>query len=157
MNPANPTIPFVIAMPLTVAWGECDSLGIIYYPNYFDWFDQATWNFFEVLGMPLEEIVTRYGIVGLPLMNAEATFRAPIRCRAKLLIRTEILKMEKHIFELEHRIFKEETLAVIGKETRFWGRLHPQDSERLQTEKIPQAFMAELHEKMEQHRSLLAG
>lgn len=148
---------FAIEMPLTVGWGECDGLGIIYYPNYFDWFDQATWNFFEVLGMPLETMEKRYGILGLPLMSAQAKFRTPIRYREKLVVRTEILKVEKKIFEMEHQIFKGETLAVIGGETRFWGKPHPEDPKRLQTEDIPLEFMQELAQQMEQHQSLLAG
>ena len=148
---------FAIEMPLTVGWGECDGLGIIYYPNYFDWFDQATWNFFEVLGLPLEAIATRYGIVGLPLMAAEAKFQTPVRYRAKLLIRTTILKMQNTVFELEHRVCQEDTLAALGKETRFWGVVHPKDPKQLKAEKIPPEFVEALQEKMAQHRALLAG
>ena len=30
-----------------VHWGDCDPLGIIFYPTYFRWMDEATWSFID--------------------------------------------------------------------------------------------------------------
>ena len=32
---------------VTVEWGDCDPAGIVYYPSYFRWCDQATYRLFE--------------------------------------------------------------------------------------------------------------
>ena len=39
-------------MTLTVGWGDCDPAGIVFYPNYFRWFDDASWRLFEAGGLP---------------------------------------------------------------------------------------------------------
>ena len=37
---------------LTVAWGDCDSAGIVFYANYFRWFDEASRRLFVRAGLP---------------------------------------------------------------------------------------------------------
>ena len=34
----------------TLAWGECDPAGIIFYPNYYRFMDEATWAMFAWAG-----------------------------------------------------------------------------------------------------------
>ena len=38
---------------IRVDWGHCDPAGIVFYPNYFRWFDQCTSALFESAGLPL--------------------------------------------------------------------------------------------------------
>ena len=49
---------------LTVEWGHCDPANIVFYPNYFSWFDASTAHHFKVAGLPKPELVRQFGVVG---------------------------------------------------------------------------------------------
>ena len=54
---------------VTVEWGHCDPAGIVYFPNYFTYFDASTNALFlRALGCNKFEMLKRYGIVGIPLV-----------------------------------------------------------------------------------------
>ena len=38
-----------------VEWGHCDAAQIVFYPRYFEWFDQSTGYLFETAGIRSEE------------------------------------------------------------------------------------------------------
>ena len=56
---------FSASMPHRVEWGDCDPADIVFYPNYFRWFDAASWNLFEVAGGGWDGIRRRFGPVYL--------------------------------------------------------------------------------------------
>ncbi|MBF0280423.1 MAG: acyl-CoA thioesterase [SAR324 cluster bacterium] len=137
----EPYRKYVAEMEITVGWGDCDGAGIIYYPNYFRWFDDATWNYFESIGMPLEKITEQYQIVGFPLIDAQANFKRPLHFREKIVMRTEIVKIDGKILHIHHKAVKqEELLAAEGKEIRFWGKFCEVEK-RLKAENIPVEFL----------------
>ena len=63
---------------VTVEWGHCDPAGIVYFPNYFTYFDAGTNALFlRALGCNKFEMLKRYGIVGIPLVDVGARFMVP--------------------------------------------------------------------------------
>ncbi len=40
------------SIDITVEWGDCDPAGIVFYPNYFRWFNQGAHALFGAAGMP---------------------------------------------------------------------------------------------------------
>ena len=59
---------------LEVQWGDCDPADIVYYPNYYRWFDNATHKLFAGHGFGLSRIRYQYNSVGFPLVKTEATY-----------------------------------------------------------------------------------
>ena len=39
----------------TVYWGDTDMAGIIFYPNYFKWFDIGWHHLFKKIGLPIDK------------------------------------------------------------------------------------------------------
>jgi 4-hydroxybenzoyl-CoA thioesterase len=109
----------------------------VFYPVYFRWFDEATWSFFESIGLPLGDLGARYGVVGLPLVANNAEYRRPCRLGDSLALETSVAGLEESFVVLRHRILNGGELAVVGTERRFWGLRHPENSKRLQKGKIP--------------------
>ena len=68
-------------MPLTsryeimVEWGDCDPAGIVYYPSYFKWCDQATYRLFLKAGLRRDDVSSGQWREGTPLVAAECSFR----------------------------------------------------------------------------------
>ena len=60
-----------------IEWGDCDPLGIVYFPRYFEFFDACTNALFERAGLPKQETLKKYAIAGIPLVESRARFLLP--------------------------------------------------------------------------------
>ena len=120
-----------------VEWGDCDPARIVYYPNFFRWFDQATRNLFEASGLGWAELFERYDTRGMPLVDARAQFRRPARFGDTLEIETVLARWGARSFALGHTIRVGGAVAVEGQETRIWGVSDPADPEGLKAGVIP--------------------
>jgi acyl-CoA thioesterase FadM len=59
-----------------VEWGETDTAGIIFYPNYYRWFDRSSHALFRAAGMPISELI-KLGFVH-PILETGARFLQPL-------------------------------------------------------------------------------
>ncbi len=60
-----------------IEWGDCDSAGIVYYPNYFRWMDQAFHELALAEGFNQRRLSENYGLLGTPLVGAGGDFTSP--------------------------------------------------------------------------------
>ena len=72
-------MPFTNRYQTRAEWADCDPLGQMFYPNYFRWFDIGTHKLLDAGGEPYDRLVKDRNIAGLPLVDAQASFRG--RCR----------------------------------------------------------------------------
>jgi 4-hydroxybenzoyl-CoA thioesterase len=129
---------FVNIRERTIEWGECEPAGIVWNPRFFERFDNATAGLFvAALGMQKAEMMRRYAMAGIPLVETRATFHAPCRFGDAVRIESSITSFRRSSFEVAHRLFRGDTLAVEGWETRVWVVRDPEDSERIQGAAIP--------------------
>jgi|SRR5579862_624737 len=103
-----------------IEWGDCDPLGIVYFPRYFEFFDACTNAFFERVGLPKPHMLKKYGIAGIPLVDARARFIMPSAFGDTVSVESRILEWGKSSFSVEHKLFRGEELAVEGFEKRVW-------------------------------------
>ncbi len=120
-----------------VHWGDCAPSGAVFYPTYFRWFDEATWNLFALLGLPIDSLGARYGVVGLPLRENDCKYRKPCRLGDTLTVTSRIFELSASEVVVQHQITNAGHLAVISRERRFWGLRDPRDPARMQKGTIP--------------------
>lgn len=125
-----------------IEWGDCDPAGIVYYPRYFAFFDNATAALFGAAGWPKHEMVETFGIVGIPMVDTRATFRIPSRWGETIAIESRIADWRRSSFDVEHRVFKGDALAIEAWETRVWAGRDPQDPTKIKGQPIPDAVKA---------------
>ena len=114
---------FTNAHQVTVEWGHCDPAGIVYFPNYFTYFDASTNALLlRALGCNKYEMLKRYGIVGIPLVDVGARFIVPSTFGDVVTIESTVAEIRRSSFRMLHRLLKGDTLAVEGSETRVVGR-----------------------------------
>src|SRR5947209_13944909 len=65
---------FVNRRDVQIQWGDCDPANIVYYPRYFEMFDDSTSIMFEAAGFSKQDIVRKYGLVGIPMLDTRAKF-----------------------------------------------------------------------------------
>ncbi len=130
--------------PLTVQWGDCDPADIVFFPRYYAWFDQATHDLFSRAGLSHAEMTRRFGVVGMPIVEAKAKFLLPSKYGDELEIVSRVSEWHPKTLVLEHRVLKAGRLAVEGHVTRVWAMRHPDDPNRLKAMAIPDAVRAAL-------------
>ncbi len=106
-----------------VPWGETDAAGIVFYPNYARWFDQATHEFFRELGYPMHDVHRRG--YGLPARETTVRYRRSARYDDELLVTTVVEEVRIRGFRLGHTVLRGEELLAEGHEVRVWVRFQP--------------------------------
>jgi 4-hydroxybenzoyl-CoA thioesterase len=125
-----------------VEWGDCDPAGIVYYPRYFAYFDNCTAALFEAAGLPKHEMLKTYGILGIPMVDTRARFLAPSKFGDDIVIESSITEWRRSSFDVQHKVFKGDLLAVECFETRVWAVRSKNDPETIEGQAVPQDVMA---------------
>lgn len=123
---------------LRVHWGECDPAGIVFYPNYFRWFDECTQALLRSAGWDQRSLREAFGIVGTAAVDAHARFTSPVSHGDVLQAESRVEKWGNASFTVHHRFERAGTMAVEGREVRVWAK--PDGAGGLRTEPIPEAF-----------------
>ena len=130
---------------VTVEWGDCDPAGIVYFPNYFSYFDSSTNVLFRrALGLNKYEMLKKYDIVGIPVVDLAARFIVPSVFGDVVMIESTVVEIKRSSFQLRHRLLKGETLAVEADEVRVWAGRDPTDPDKLKGQPIPEDVIARL-------------
>ena len=123
----------------TVEWGDCDAAGIVFYPNYFRWFDAAFQKLLRLKGLDQRELGARYGIIGTGLIDTGARFKGPAAYGDEVELITHIERFEPLTFTAAHTVFKAGRVIVEGFEKRAF--LSTGEGEgRLKALPVPEAF-----------------
>ena len=128
---------FKSRLAVRVGFGDCDPAKLVYYPRYFEWFDRATWHLFESVGLPWPVLWNEYRIVGLPLVDARAEFRRPVRWGDELVIESGVRRWGRKSFDVGHVVRRGDDVCAEGTETHVWGVRAPDDPERIVGAPIP--------------------
>jgi 4-hydroxybenzoyl-CoA thioesterase len=120
-----------------IEWGDCDPLGIVYFPRYFEFFDGCTNALFEHAGLPKQEMLKKYAIGGIPLVESRARFLLPSSFGDTVVVESNITEWGKASFSVYHRLFKGEELAVEGFEKRVWVVHAPGEKNKIKSQTIP--------------------
>lgn len=130
---------------VTVEWGHCDPAGIVYFPNYFSYFDASTNVLFRrTLGLNKYEMRKKYDMVGIPVVDLTARFIMPSVFGDVVTIESTITEIRRSSFRMQHRLLKGDTLAVEGHEVRVWVGRDPDDPDKLKGKPIPEDIIARL-------------
>ena len=124
-------------MPVRIAFGDCDPAGIVYYPNFFRWFDAAMHEMFASVGLPADKVSRETGLVVWPSIEVNATFHSPARYGETVEVRSVVAEWRSRTFLLKHRIMRGETLICEGTELRFVGERLPGEDYRMRAAPIP--------------------
>ena len=106
---------------ITIEWGDCDPAQIVHFPRYFAYFDACTTGLFQKAGLSKREMLKTYQIVGIPLVDVRASFKAPSRFSDTVIVESEIAEWGRSSFRVRHRLFNKDVLAVECVETRVWA------------------------------------
>lgn len=103
---------------IRVRYAETDQMQVVYYGNYFVWFEIARTELFRELGLEYTELEKE----GFFLMVVEAScqYKAPCKYDNLISIHTNIGEVKNSSLSFDYQIYKEAKLLSVGKTTHVF-------------------------------------
>ena len=103
---------------VSISFGDCDALGIVYYPNYFRWMDGTFHAFLHDRDQGHTVMCRELGTLGFGLMDADRAFRSPAREGDLLRYWIEGIEWSARSFQITYRATLGDRLVLEGHERR---------------------------------------
>ena len=122
-----------------VQFGDCDPAGIVFFPNFSRWMDEASLAFFMACGVPpWRELVKTRGIIGTPLLEIHTRFMRPATYGETIEVHTTVEEWMAKTFRHRHVVKRGDTVLCEGTEVRAFCIKDPQDPERIKAIPVPE-------------------
>lgn len=130
---------------MKVEWAHCDAAGIVFYPNFYIWFDQATERLFSANRLSYAELDADFGISGMPLLETGTTYKNACKLGARLTITSRVDEWAGKTFVVKHRIAHADGAeALDGFERRIFVVKDPESSRGIRAIDVPEDLKARL-------------
>lgn len=128
---------------VTIRFGDCDPAGIVFFPNFLKWMDEASLAFFMAQGIPpWRELEKTRGIVGTPLLEIQTTFVKSATYGETIEVHTTVEEWNAKTFRHRHVVRRGDTLICEGTELRVFVQRDKDDRDRLRSIPIPEDIKA---------------
>lgn len=87
-----------------VEWPHCDAAGIVFYPNFYIWFDMASGRLFKANRLSYPELKRDFGILGMPLLETGAKYENPCRLDDTVELTSWVEEWSGRTFLVKHRL-----------------------------------------------------
>jgi YbgC/YbaW family acyl-CoA thioester hydrolase len=96
-----------------VHWGDTDAAGVVWFPRFLGWFEDAEEELYAALGRPRQKLLDELEF-GMPRVEAQTRFFAPARAgdlvRIGLASQVENARRIRHTFEMR----RDDTQALLA-------------------------------------------
>lgn len=104
---------YSVSTDLSVRYAETDQMGVVYYGNYFTWFEVGRNAFFQSLGRSYGALEEQ-GLL-LPVVEAYCRYVAPARYEDRVTITTQVIELTVSRLVFLYTIRRGETLIARGR------------------------------------------
>jgi len=104
--------PRVVETEVRVRYAETDAQGIVYYSNYFVWFEVGRVDYFRELGLSYADL-EREGL-GFLIAEASCRYHAPAHFDELLMVRTWVEEVKSRSFILAYEMVNKETGKLLA-------------------------------------------
>ena len=103
-----------------IQYGDCDEVGIVFYPRYFYWMDSAFQGLLRTQGLSQRKLRAMFGTAGTPLVKSTANFISTATYEDVLTVSAGIARWGNSSFEIAYRGSVGGRPVFEGAETRVW-------------------------------------
>ncbi|MFS0752432.1 acyl-CoA thioesterase [Oceanobacillus sp. 1P07AA] len=114
-------------------FGDTDAAGIVFYPNFYKWMDQATTELVGKNILPTPVLFKEKHIL-LPLIETFCKYYSPIYFEDVVDIYSEITKITDRTIRVEHVFKREGEIVAKGYEVKAWTK---KKEDGIKSESIP--------------------
>ena len=101
-----------------VQWGDTDAAGIVFFPNYYKWMDEATHALFSEIGFPTDKLLREY--IAIPLLETYCLFKKAVTYNVDLTVQTSVEFVKDKVFKISYRFYLDGELMAEGYGVRAW-------------------------------------
>jgi len=106
---------------IAVEWAHCDAAGIVFYPQFYIWFDQATERLFSANGLSYAELDRNFNSSGMPLLETGAKYTNACWLGDELNMESRVDEWSGKTFLVNHKLTHSDGRpALEGFERRVW-------------------------------------
>jgi 4-hydroxybenzoyl-CoA thioesterase len=91
---------------------------------------------FKKVGLSKREMLKTYRIIGIPLVDLQASFIVPSRLSEIVIVESEITEWRRSSFCIRHKLFNKGVLAVDCSEIRVSAGLSATDAEKIESKPV---------------------
>jgi acyl-CoA thioester hydrolase len=128
---------------IRVRYAETDQMGVVYYANFFIWFEIGRVELLRQLGFQYKEMETEDDC-HIPVVEATCRYRSPARYDDELLLETTVLALRRTVIKFGYRLLRPEndalTLLAEGETT------HVTVNRSMRKVRLPQKYVAVLEQ-----------
>ena len=123
---------------LRVRYAETDKMGVVYYANYFVWFEVGRADLLRSLGWTYREM--EHAGVGLPVIEAHCDYHRPARYDDEMEIRTRGRMLSPVRMEFSYEVVRREDQTLTASGRTVHAALDPAGKPCRLPERIRQLF-----------------
>ncbi len=97
---------------LRVIYGDTDQMGVVYYANYFRYFEFARGEFFRSKGGSYATVEREEGVF-LPVVDAHCRYKASAKYDDVLLIRVQVAQLKRASMAFGYTVLRESDRALL--------------------------------------------
>jgi 4-hydroxybenzoyl-CoA thioesterase len=128
---------------VAVQFGDCDPAGIVFFPNFNRWMDEASLAFFMACGIPpWRELVKTRGIIGTPLLEIHTKFYRPATYGETIEIHTTVQSWAAKTLVQRHVVKRGDVVLCEGTEVRAFCIRDPENPDRIKAIPVPEDIKA---------------
>ncbi len=128
---------------VNVQFGDCDPAGIVFFPNFSRWMDEASLAFFMAQGVPpWRELVKTRGIIGTPLLEIHTRFLRPATYGETIHVHTTVEDWAAKTFRHRHVVKRGDLVLCEGTEVRAFCIRDPANPDRIKSIPVPEDIKA---------------
>ncbi len=103
---------------IRVRYQETDNMGVVYYGNYFTWFEVARTEYFRSLGLVYRDLEAKgfYMMVAL----TSCRYKSPAKYDDVVTVKSSIPEIKNSSLKFEYKLFIEERLVATGDSTHVF-------------------------------------
>ncbi|MGA2249004.1 acyl-CoA thioesterase [Terracidiphilus sp.] len=140
-------------MPVTskirVRYAETDQMGVVYYANYFVWFEIGRVEVLRSVGLSYDQMEKDHKLI-LPVVDASCRYKAPAKYDDEILIETRPAMLRGSVIKFAYRIYRD--AGRDGEERKLLAEgetVHVVCDEKFERQPLPDSYAAALRNLME--------
>jgi acyl-CoA thioester hydrolase len=140
-------------MPVTskirVRYAETDQMGVVYYANYFVWFEIGRVEVLRSVGLSYDQMEKDHKLI-LPVVDASCRYKAPAKYDDEILIETRPALLRGSVIKFAYRIYRDS--GQDGEERKLLAEgetVHVVCDEKFERQPLPDNYATALRNLME--------
>jgi acyl-CoA thioester hydrolase len=138
-----------VTSKIRVRYAETDQMGVVYYANYFVWFEIGRVEVLRSVGLSYDQMERDHKLI-LPVVDASCRYKSPAKYDDEILIETRPALLRGSVLKFAYRIYR--NAGQDGEERKLLAEgetVHVVCDERFERQPLPDNYAVALRNLME--------